>query len=466
MADQLIGMKGSDYPVVNSAFTPEDRASFLATTLVHAVGKKAGSEAWTDGNLTLEDLKSDQIQADWAENDSTKVSYIKNKPTIPSIEGLATEAELSTVSGEIVSQIPSLDEYATKQYVNTATEGMATQAWVGEQGYLTSIPPQYVTDTDLESAVSGKAEKSEIPDVSEFVTQEDIDEAVSGKMDVSQSASFYPMDSNPAGYLTEHQSLDGYATVEYVNAHTSAFITSASLPDVSDMATETWVEEQGYLTAVPDEYVTSAELSSTSAAIVEKIPEVPTASGLAGNGLSAVDGKLVVDKPIPSTSAANNGDVLTYSSDNIVWAPAQGGGGGGSSGGYTVYNVSKTFDDLTPYVYEGDTLYALDISVVNHGLYFLDLHTISGEIDLKKIRVHIPALQAGDYYDIVIQTQMNDWSPTYKWEAYCENGPGSESAMTKIWYYDDYRDEFWEDTEFHLFGRHATIMRLVGGAGE
>lgn len=137
-------------------------------------------------------------------------------PEIP--DDLVTSGELATVSGEIVNQIPSLDGYATEDYVDDyVTEqtsafltsadlpdvsDMATKTWVGEQGYLTSIPSEYVTETELDSAVSGKADTSAIPDVSNFVTQEDIDASVSGKMDATESSAFYPMATNPSGYLT------------------------------------------------------------------------------------------------------------------------------------------------------------------------------------------------------------------------------------------------------------------------
>lgn len=101
MSDQLVGKKGSDYPKLED-FTEEQRTAFLGSTLVHAVGKlKASDVNFTDANLTLSDLKTDQIQADWNEQDDTKVSYIKNKPEIPSIAGLATEGYVdSQVSGK------------------------------------------------------------------------------------------------------------------------------------------------------------------------------------------------------------------------------------------------------------------------------------------------------------------------------------------------------------------------------
>jgi hypothetical protein len=39
-------------------------------------------------------------------------------------------------------------------------------------------------------------------DFSEFVTEDELDSAISGKMDISSSADFYPRHSNPEGYIT------------------------------------------------------------------------------------------------------------------------------------------------------------------------------------------------------------------------------------------------------------------------
>ena len=111
MSDQLIGKKGSEYPKLDE-FTEEQRTTFLGSTLVHAVGKlKPSDTSLTDANLTLSDLKTDQIQADWNEQDDTKVSYIKNKPEIPSLDGYATETWVGQQG------------YATEEYVNSEVSG-------------------------------------------------------------------------------------------------------------------------------------------------------------------------------------------------------------------------------------------------------------------------------------------------------------------------------------------------------
>ena len=76
-------------------------------------------------------------------------------------------SELETVSGEIVNMIPSLDDYATEQYVQGASAEVT--AWVNGQGYLKSVPAGYATETwvnnqgFLKSVPDDYALKSDIP---------------------------------------------------------------------------------------------------------------------------------------------------------------------------------------------------------------------------------------------------------------------------------------------------------------
>jgi len=135
-----------------------------------------------------------QIQSDWNQSDNSAADYIKNKPTNVSaftndagyltqhqdISGLATKSELA----EVEAEIPSLEGYATEQWVenqnyltehqsldnyytkaqtdtaiSTATNDMATETWVGQQGYLTQ-----------HQDISGLATKTELSDHTENTT--------------------------------------------------------------------------------------------------------------------------------------------------------------------------------------------------------------------------------------------------------------------------------------------------------
>ena len=252
---------GNDYII--SAQIPETSGYVTEQEMNDAI------QSATSAFITSADLPdvSDMATQTWV----TEQNYITSADIPPIPEDVVTSAELATVSGEIVNQIPSLQGYATEEYVTEQTSAfltsadlpdvsdMATKTWVSEQGYLTSIPSEYITDTELESELSGKADTSAIPDVSNFVTQEDIDSSVSGKMDATESSAFYPMATNPSGYLVSSD-LNGYATEQYVQDETSAFLTSADLPSEEEVQ----FEELDLSSFVDSAYVTSYVASQTS----------------------------------------------------------------------------------------------------------------------------------------------------------------------------------------------------------
>ena len=68
-----------------------------------------------------------QEQSDWAENDDTQVDYIKNKPTPVSLEAISplyiTDETSASKIGIYSSAFPDLSDYATKDYIVSATSG-------------------------------------------------------------------------------------------------------------------------------------------------------------------------------------------------------------------------------------------------------------------------------------------------------------------------------------------------------
>ena len=174
------------------------------------------------------------------ENDTISVTGIEP-------ENYVTHDELQSATSAFITSadLPDLSEYATEQ-------------WVLEKNYITSadipdIPEDVVTSAEL-AQTSGMIEQ----DIADLTSA--ISEALADKMDKSSSADFYPRYDNPEGYLTSipdeyvtSGDLSSYVTESemsgYVQDHTSGFITSADLPDVSDMATKTWVTDQHYITS-------------------------------------------------------------------------------------------------------------------------------------------------------------------------------------------------------------------------
>lgn len=82
---------------------------------------------------------------------------------------------------------------------------------------------------------------------------------------------------------------------DYTIGVSADYALKSDLPDVSDMATQTWVGQQNYLTSVPSEYITESELSTT---LADYMQSVLTGAGLSGNGSTTALG-------IDTTAAIN-----------------------------------------------------------------------------------------------------------------------------------------------------------------
>lgn len=137
-----------------------------------------------------------------------------------------TPEEVDEKIDEAISGIsPDLSDYYTKEEVDAlipevpSLSGYATEQWVLDKHYITGV--------DL----SDYALKSEIPTVP------------------TSNTAF----TNDAGYLTEHQSLSGYATEQWVEdkhyitgVDLSDYVTYESLPDLSVYATKQWVINQNF----------------------------------------------------------------------------------------------------------------------------------------------------------------------------------------------------------------------------
>ena len=225
---------------------------------------------------------AEQNAKDYADAEIAKIS-------IPSVEGLASEewvnqqgflkehqslveyakkSELPTKTSELVNdsnfltEHQSLAEYAKKSEL-PSVEGLASEAWVGQQGFLKSVPAEYVNETELANELASYATQS----------------WVEGK-----------------GYLTQHQSLDAYAL-------------KSELPSVEGLASEEWVGEQGFLKVVPAEYVDETELANELASYALK-SELPSLSGYATEAW--VEGKGYLTQHQSLEDYAKKSDIPSY----------------------------------------------------------------------------------------------------------------------------------------------------------
>lgn len=188
--------------------------------------------------------------------DTTQQRLAEIETAIPNLEGYATE----TYVNEQIEAIPEpdLSPYALKSELPVVPTKVS--AFENDTGYLTEHQdlsgkadvehehPEYLTE---HQSLAEYAKKTDIPDTSSFITMPEVEakgyltehQDISGKADVGHQhtisditdysepdLSGYALKTelptvpteisafnNDVGYLTEHQSLEGYATETYVD---------------------------------------------------------------------------------------------------------------------------------------------------------------------------------------------------------------------------------------------------------
>lgn len=163
------------------------------------------------------------------------------------ITGKLDKSQYAVDSATFLTAHQNLDEYATQEWVNnkgflTEHQPISADEWNDVYKTVVANSGTWETESDWEpdiisasnnaynSAVewvknqnyltehqdiSNKLDTTAFSDVSgSFLTAH---QDISNKMDKSESANFYPMTGNPSRFLTEHQSLDDYATINYVD---------------------------------------------------------------------------------------------------------------------------------------------------------------------------------------------------------------------------------------------------------
>lgn len=181
---------------------------------------------------------------------------------------------------------------------DTSTQNYYTKDEIDSMGYLTEIPEEYITEEELEDKgyltehqpLTHLATKDELNDITyNFYTKAEVDKKItaSGTFDDSQYYTKSEIDGrfnnivteipeeyiteselNQKGYLTEHQSLEGYAL-------------KSELPSVEGLASEEWVNQQGYLKEHQSlaNYALKSEIPDTTGLATKS--EIPDVSNLA-----------------------------------------------------------------------------------------------------------------------------------------------------------------------------------------
>lgn len=200
----------------------------------------------------------------------TKVSSFENDvPYLTqhqSLSGYATEEWV--LDKHYISGV-DLSDYATKEYVSGFTYDKAT---IDEKvaGGGTFDPTQYYNKTQTNELLDNKLDASAYTpcDLSNYYTKSETNNQISSSTTDMATKTWV----QNQGYLTQHQSLDNYYTKSETSGKTEIQIALNSkadkteIPSLDGYATENWVQSQGYLTQHQDlsDYALKSEIPDIS----------------------------------------------------------------------------------------------------------------------------------------------------------------------------------------------------------
>lgn len=332
----------------------------------------------TSGKLDISAYTA-PVQSDWNQNDDTALDYIKNKPTIPSLEGYATEEYVnSATSGKLDTS--AYHEYSAGQYLSlndyvfnvtgvqpelnfdyteagkiSAINGSAVY---GSEGGATYTEGQYIEITDQNQInVTGTSALIAGQNISISATN-------SGYMISSTGGSggetYYAGDYvyidpanqinvtglqpsgnyQPSGDYALNSDLSAYATKVYVNSAVSGKLdTSAYEAPVQSDWTEDDNTLQSYILHKPVEIGLIAGSGVWFEDMTSAVKINCSATGLdyAVSGISGVSGIFIEDA----------GDHMNIGYSGSV------GGAGGTSGYYTDLGGTTYFEDDFTFTHDG-----------------------------------------------------------------------------------------------------------------
>lgn len=235
-----------------------------------------------------------QVQSDWEEDNSSDPSYIQNKPVEKELVAGQNITITETATAFVINatNIPVVTGYATETEVYNAVvtgvqlatglipdvSDMATQTWVGNQGYLTEVPSTYATDTEVsEAIVTGVQTATGWVDSQGYLTS--VPSSYATDTEVSEAIA-----SSVTGFVTEEQVTAMFPETEEVQFEEldiTQFALASAIPDVTNLATHTEVYDavvtgvQVATAAIPDtEEVTFEELDISAFALASAVPTV------------------------------------------------------------------------------------------------------------------------------------------------------------------------------------------------
>lgn len=214
------------------------------------------------------------------------------------------EKQDALVSGINIKTINGIDILGEGDIIITGSDapdmtGYVTTTELNNRGYISEIPDEYITESELEERKYATIESVEAKQ-ERLVTGQNIKTingksllgggnlVISGNADLSDYYTKPEIDDIVSNIDVENVDLTGYATEAWVTdkyVNKSAYsvdwlsheLSTNSKLDSVKIEMQSWVTDQGYLSEVPSNYVTETELEDRLATInIEPTDEIPT----------------------------------------------------------------------------------------------------------------------------------------------------------------------------------------------
>ena len=223
--------------------------------------------------------------------DSVEWDNVLSKPEdiVNITERLASKLDTATYNSE-KSSFATKDELNSKADASAITD-MATQTWVQGQGYLTEVPSNYVTDSELTEGLAGKQDKGDYAlksDLNTLATKEELatkadTSALSSKQNTLVSGTNIKTINGEtilgSGNLVIQSGTSNWDDIQgkpqFAGVATSGdyndLINKPTIPDVSDLATKQEIADMETKSNAAATYATKQEIPSLEGYLTETV---------------------------------------------------------------------------------------------------------------------------------------------------------------------------------------------------
>lgn len=352
-------------------------------------------------------------------NENTNCYHINMGCVVPALanpDAYYTKSEVNEKLEEITISGCCISPEEVDEKIDASLEGYATEQWVLDKHYITGV--------DL----SNYALKEEIPDINGYATEAWV---------------------NNQGFLKTHQSLEGYATQTWVqnqgyltqHQDLSNYALKTEIPDISGLASQTYVDNYTYDKATidqkvaeggtfdPTQYYTTTQTDNQITAATSALATAIAQEGY--QNASQVNAAITaVTNPINNTLTAHtaNTDIHVTVNDKAAWNAKLDAADIEGLFGYSEYDSSThrinfkntstgsvlSFIDASPFIVDGMVQNVEIKNVIIEGDTVQCL-VISFNTDAGKQDINIPIAQifdASNYYTTA-QTQSYVQGYTY-----------------------------------------------------